>query len=137
VIQSVWLPSIRAQLEINRKSPSSAVELLQVTSRYELAAGQLNYSCMYPVYIRANAYLAGGHGAAAAAEFHKILDHRGLVQNCSTGALARLGLGRAYALQGDKAKTKAACQDFLTLWKDADPDIPILKEAKAEAGAIP
>ena len=138
MIQSVWLPSIRAQLEINRKSPSSAVELLQAASRYELGggAGQLNYSCVYPVYIRGQAYLAGGQGAAAAAEFQKILDHRGLVQNCSTGALARLGLARAYAVQGDKAKAKAAYQDFLTLWKDADPDIPILKQAKAEALSV-
>jgi hypothetical protein len=86
---------------------------------------------MYPVYVRADAYLSAQQGAAAA-EFQKILDHRGLLWNCATGALAHLGLARAYAMQGDTANARAAYQDFLTLWKDADPDIPILKEAKAE-----
>jgi eukaryotic-like serine/threonine-protein kinase len=89
-------------------------------------------SCLYPVYVRAEAYLASQQGPAAAAEFQKILAHRGLLWNCATGALAHLGLGRAYAMQGDTAKARAAYQDFLTLWKDADPDIPILLAAKAE-----
>ena len=87
---------------------------------------------LYPVYVRGEAYLAAHQGGEAAAEFRKILDHRGIVLNEPIGALARLGLARAYVLQGDTAKAKAAYQDFLTLWKDADPDIPILKEAKAE-----
>jgi predicted Zn-dependent protease len=82
--------------------------------------------------LRGQAYLLAHNGAAAATEFQKLLDHRGIVLNFVTGALARLGLARAYALQGDTAKAKAAYQDFLTLWKDADPDVPILKEAKAE-----
>jgi eukaryotic-like serine/threonine-protein kinase len=89
-------------------------------------------SCLYPVYVRAEAYLSAQQGASAAAEFQKILDHRGLLWNCATGALARLGLGRAYAMQGDTAKARAAYQDFFALWKDADPDIPILIAAKSE-----
>ena len=102
---------------------------------YEL--GRTTYSsyvwtALYPVYVRGEAYLAAHQGKEAAAEFQKILDHRGIVLNGPIGALAHLQLGRAYALQGDTAKAKAAYQDFLTLWKDADPDIPILKEAKAE-----
>jgi Tfp pilus assembly protein PilF len=87
---------------------------------------------MYPVYVRGEAYLAVHQGSEAAAEFQKILDHRGVVLNEPIGALAHLGLARAYAMQGDTAKAKPAYQDFLTLWKDADPDIPVLKQAKAE-----
>jgi hypothetical protein len=87
---------------------------------------------MFPVFVRGEAYLAAHKGSDAAAEFQKILDHRGLVLNQPIGALAHFGLGRAYVLQGDTAKAKAAYQDFLTLWKNADPDIPILKQAKAE-----
>jgi Tfp pilus assembly protein PilF len=87
---------------------------------------------MYAVYVRGEAYLAAHQGEQAAAEFQKILDHRGIVLNDPIGALAHLQLGRAYALQGDTAKAPAAYQDFLKLWKDADPDIPILQAAKAE-----
>jgi tetratricopeptide (TPR) repeat protein len=132
--QSVWLPAIRGQLAINRRVPSSAIEVLQTAAAYELgqSAGQFNYSCVYPAYIRGKAYLAASQGMPAAAEFQKILDHRGVVQNCPTAALAHLGLARALAMQGDTSKAKAAYQDFLTLWKDADPDIPILIAAKSE-----
>jgi hypothetical protein len=87
---------------------------------------------MFPVFVRGEAYLAARHGSEAAAEFQKILDHRGLVLNQPIGALAHLGLGRAYVLQGDIPKAKAAYQDFLTLWNDADPDIPVLQKAKGE-----
>ena len=90
------------------------------------------YGELYPVYVRGEAYLAAHQGAEAAAEFQKILDHRGIVANDPIGALAHLQLGRALVLAGDKAKAKTAYQDFLTLWKDADPDIPILRQAKAE-----
>ena len=131
--QSVWLPTTRGRLAINRKSYSSALEHLQAAAQYELGLNtQLDYSCIYPAYIRGQAYLAGGNAAAAAAEFQKILDQRGLVQNCPTGALAHLGLARAYAPQHDSVKARAAYQDFLALWKDADLDIPILIAAKSE-----
>jgi hypothetical protein len=93
-------------------------------------------SCLYPVYVRAEAYLTARQGPAAVAEFRKIVDHAGLLWNSATGALAHLGLARAYVLQGDTVKAGAACQDFLTLWKDADSDIPILKQAKAECARL-
>jgi tetratricopeptide (TPR) repeat protein len=128
VIQFNYLPTIRAQLALSRNDPSKAKEALQPAMPYELGLpGQL-----YPVYMRGEAYLAAHQGNEAAAEFQEILDHRGIVLNSPNGALAHLQLGRAYALQGDTAKAKAAYHDFLTLWKDADPDIPILKQAKAE-----
>jgi eukaryotic-like serine/threonine-protein kinase len=133
-VQSVWLPTIRAQVEIARGNPAKAVELLETASQYELGEwiGSLYNSCLYPVFVRGDAYLALHQGNAAVAEFQKILDHRGVVWNCSTGALAHWGIARAYAVSGDTAKAKAAFQDFFALWKDADPDVPILKEAKAE-----
>ena len=87
---------------------------------------------LYPNYVRGEAYLAARQGSEAVAEFRKILDHRGIVVNAPIGALAHLGLGRAYALSGDKSRARIAYQDFLTLWKDAEPDIPILKQAQAE-----
>jgi hypothetical protein len=126
VVQSVWLPTIRAQIETVRKNPARSIELLQAAAPYELGmlTGSAANSCLYPVYVRAEAYLSAQRGPAAAAEFQKILDHRGLVWNCATGALAHLGLARAYVMQGDTAKAKAAYQDFLALWKDADPDVP-------------
>jgi hypothetical protein len=90
------------------------------------------FGALYPIYVRGQAYLAVHQGANAAAEFQKIVDHRGIVVSDPIGALARLQLGRAYTLSGDKTKAKSAYQDFLMLWKDADPDIPILKQAQAE-----
>jgi len=134
VVQSVWVPTIRAQIETRRKNAAQSIELLQSAAPYELGmlSGSAPNSCLYPVYIRAEAYLSTQQGQLAAAEFQKILDHRGLLWNCATGALAHLGLARAYAMQGDTAKARAAYQDFLALWKDADPDIPILIAAKAE-----
>ncbi|MGA8678091.1 MAG: protein kinase [Candidatus Acidiferrales bacterium] len=144
-MQSLWLPAIQAQLALDKKNPAAAVDDLQVaTSPLEL--GQIgfviNISCLYPTYVRGEAYLAAGQGSAAAAEFQKILDHSGIVWNCWTGALAHLGVARANALQArtsqgadaDAARVRAlaAYKDFLALWKDADPDIPSLKEAKAE-----
>ena len=143
-MQSLWLPAIQAQLALDKKNPAAALNALQAASPIEL--GQIafvaNISCLYPTYVRGEAYLAAGQGSAAAAEFQKILDHSGIVWNCWTGALAHLGVARANALQArtsqgadaDAARVRAlaAYKDFLTLWKDADPDIPILKEAKAE-----
>jgi eukaryotic-like serine/threonine-protein kinase len=143
-VQSLWLPAIRAQVALDRKNPSAAIESLQAAVPIEL--GQIafvsNISCLYPTYIRGEAYLAAAQGKPAVAEFQKVLDHDGIVWNCWTGALAHLGLARAYALdskssQGadaDAARTRglAAYKDFFALWKDADPEIPILKQAKAE-----
>ena len=148
-VQSLWLPAIQAQLALDKRNPASALNSLQAaTSSLEL--GQIafvtNMSCLYHVYIRGEAHLAAGQGSAAAAEFQKILDHSGIVWNCWTGALAHLGAARANAMQAqtlsktsqgadaDAARVRAlaAYKDFLALWKDADPDIPILKEAKAE-----
>src|SRR5262249_3291763 len=120
-------PRIRAQLALNQNQGQKAVEVLQADSPYELGNG-----ATLPVYMRGEAYLGAHQHSEAAAEFQKILDHRGIVVNEPIGALAHLGLGRAYAMAGDAVKAKAAYQNFLTLWKDADPDIPILKEAKAE-----
>jgi eukaryotic-like serine/threonine-protein kinase len=133
-MQSLWLPTIHAQLELDKENPPSALNALQAAAPTELGEIKFvtNISCLYPSYVRGEAYIAAGRGKEAADEFQKILDHSGIVWNCWTGALAHLQIGRAYAMAGDTAKAKAAYQDFLTLWKDADPDIPILKQAKAE-----
>ena len=128
LVQRYRLPAIRAALALQRKDPHRAVELLQVTSPLELG----DDGDLLPVYLRGEAYLMLRDGKAAAAEFQKFFDHRGVVGNLPWGALAHLQLGRAYALAGDKTKAMAAYQDFLTLWKDADPEIPIFREAKQE-----
>ena len=130
IIQYNYLPTLRAALAISRNDVTKAIEALQPAAQYEL--GYVDGFALYPVYIRGLAYLADHRGNEAAAEFQKILDHRGIVLNEFIGALAHLQLGRAYMMQGDTVKAKAAYQDFLTLWKDGDPDIPILKQAKAE-----
>ena len=135
VVHFNYLPTLRAKLELLHSNPQEALVILGAASPYELGLPSLvfyNWPNLYPVYVRGEAYLAAHQGNEAAAEFQKILDHRGIVLNEPIGALAHLQLGRAYALQGDNAKARAAYQDFLTLWKDADPDIPILKQAKAE-----
>ena len=147
-MQSLWLPAIQAQVALDKKNPASAQNALPAPSSIELGQIQFvtNISCLYHVYVRGQAYLAAGQGTAAAAEFQKIIDHSGIVWNCWTGALAHLGVARANALQSrtfqgqgqgadaDAARVRAlaAYKDFLTLWKDADPDIPILRQAKAE-----
>jgi tetratricopeptide (TPR) repeat protein len=128
LVQGYWLPTIRAAIEMNRSNPARAIELLQVTAPLELNA----QGGLYASYLRGQAYLRLRRGNEAAAEFQKLLDHRGLVGNSSQAALARLGLARAYTLQGDTTKARVAYQDFLALWKDADPDIPVLIAAKAE-----
>jgi len=143
-MQSLWLPAIRAQLALDRKSPAQAISDLQGAAPIELGTIPFlnNVSCLYPTYIRGEAYLAAGQGKEGAAEFQKIIDHNGIVWNCWTGALAHLGVARGNALQSrnspgadadsTRIRALAAYKDFLTLWKDADPDIPILKQAKAE-----
>jgi DNA-binding winged helix-turn-helix (wHTH) protein/tetratricopeptide (TPR) repeat protein len=130
LVQRFLLPVLRAAVAVQRKDPKRAIELLQVTRQFEV--GEYCDLHLFPAYLRGEAYLMLHDGNAAAAEFQKFLDHRGLVRSISWGVLAQLQIGRAYALSGDKVKAKAAYQDFLTLWKDADPDIPILKQAKVE-----
>jgi lipopolysaccharide biosynthesis regulator YciM len=126
IVQFIYLPAIRGRLAIARKDYAKAVEILQKAAPYELA-----YQ-LYAVYVRGEAYLGAGQNAEAAAEFQKVLNHRGLVGNDTIGALARLNLARAYAGQHDIAKAKDNYESFLTLWKDADAGIPVLKEAQAE-----
>jgi tetratricopeptide (TPR) repeat protein len=147
-VRSLWLPAVRAQVALDRKNPAAAIESLQAALPIEL--GQIafvtNISCLYPTYIRGEAFLATGQGMAAAAEFQKIVDHSGIVWNCWTGALAHAGLARAYSLQSRslqgadadaaRARARAACKDFLALWKDADPDVPLLEQAKAECAEL-
>jgi len=126
MVQFDYLPTLHAQLALNRNDPLQAIEALQMARPYEMAAG------LYPAYIRGLAHLAAHQSNEAASEFQKILDYRGVVLNEPIGALAHLQIGRVHAMRGDAAKSKAAYQDFLALWKDADPDIRILKEAEAE-----
>jgi eukaryotic-like serine/threonine-protein kinase len=131
LLNAVWLPIARATNQINANQAAQAVASLEASAPYELGSPPSGAS-YWPMYVRGQAYLRLGDGAKAAAEYQKILDHRGIDPTSPLYPLARLGSGRAYALQGDKAKAKAAYQDFFAAWKDADPDVPILKEAKAE-----
>ena len=133
VLKVYWLPTIKAAIELNANNAAQSLVYLEAAAPYELGGPpQFQLGTLYPAYVRGQAQLMVHNGTAAAAEFQKLLDHRGIVVNFVTGALADLGLARAYAMQDDTAKAKSAYQDFFTLWKDADPDIPILKEAKAE-----
>jgi serine/threonine protein kinase/Tfp pilus assembly protein PilF len=133
VLKLYWLPTLKAAIELQSGNPAQAIVSLEAAAPYEFGEPPpVQEGTMYPAYLRGEAYLAAHNGSAAAGEFQKFLDHRGLLTNFPLGALAHLGLARAYAMAGDSAKAKAAYQDFLTLWKDADPDIPILKQAKAE-----
>jgi tetratricopeptide (TPR) repeat protein len=131
-----YLPALRARLALNHGDASQALTLLESAVRYELGTPRSSVSglfgALYPVYVRGEAYLAAHRSAEAAAEFQKILDHRGIVVSDPIGALAHLQLGRALAMSGDKAKAKTAYKDFLGLWKDADADVPIHKQAKTE-----
>jgi eukaryotic-like serine/threonine-protein kinase len=132
IIQRYWLPTSRAAVALEHKNADQAVELLRATSPYELSA--MGMGSLEPIYLRGQAYLMQHNSSAAVVEFQKIIDHPGIVktEEAVVGPLAGLGLARAYALEGDTAKSRRAYQDFLALWKDADPDIPILKQAKAE-----
>jgi len=135
IVQFKKMPTLNAQLALNRNEPLKAIEALQPATPYELGIMGTNTG-LYPVYVRGEAYLAASEGLKAAGEFQKIIVHRTLGLN-PLGAMAGLGLARALALQGDTVKAKSAYQDFLTLWKDADPDVPILKQAKAEYAKLP
>ncbi len=135
MINRYWLPVIDAWIEIGRNNPAKAIERLRTATEYELGTPTPQFEVggsLYPVYVRGQAYLSLHQGAEAAAEFQKFLDHQGIALNSPLAALARLQLGRAYALAGDKTKARHAYLEFLELWKDADPDIPVLKQAKVE-----
>jgi hypothetical protein len=139
-INFYWQPVIRAAIQISHKNPGKAIEILQATEAYELGVpGPLPEigALLYPAFLRGEADLMLHEGRAATTEFQKFLDNRSMVINSPLGPLARLELARVYAMQHDAAKAKAAYQDFLTLWKDADPDIPILKQAKTECAKLP
>ncbi len=125
------LPSIQGAIEISKNNPSQGILDLEPAAPYELG-GPLAFPYLYPVWVRGHAYMAAHDGVAAAAEFQKLIDHPGIVINQPIGSLAHLELGRAYALSGDNVKARASYQNFLALWKDADPDVPILIAAKSE-----
>jgi hypothetical protein len=130
-----WLPTIRAAIELNRHNPAKAIAILEDAAPYELGVPgpQPELGAMfYPVYLRGQAFLALHQGAAAAAEFQKYSNHKSIAMNSVLAGLAPLGLARAYELQGDKTNARAAYENFLNNWQAADPDIPILKQAKAE-----
>jgi DNA-binding winged helix-turn-helix (wHTH) protein/tetratricopeptide (TPR) repeat protein len=129
-----WLPTIRAAIQLSHNNPARALQVLEVTSPFELGdvTDSGNKAPLFPVYVRGQAFLSLHQGREAAVEFQKFVDHPGVVLNNPIGAVARVGLARAYAMQGDTIKARAAYEDFFNLWKDADPDIPILKQAKTE-----
>jgi len=131
LVQTNYLPLIRAQLALNRKDVPRALDTLQIAAPYELGYSD-GSNALFPVFLRGQGYLVAHQGQYAAAEFQKILDHPGTVLSEPIGALAHLGLARAYALEGDVPRAKSGYREFLALWKDADPDLPILKQAKVE-----
>ena len=138
ILKLYWVPTVTAAIELGKGSSSQAVLDLESAAPYELGAPQpMLMGTLYPAYLRGQTYLLAHNGTAAASEFQKLLDHTGVMVNFVTGALAHLQIGRAYAMSGDTAKAKAAYQEFFTLWKDADPDVPILKEAKVEYAKLP
>jgi tetratricopeptide (TPR) repeat protein len=139
-VQFEYLPTLRALFALHNKAPSDAIERLQTALPYDLAmpgtAFFAKFGGLYPAYVRGRAYLEAGRGREAAAEFQKVLDHRGIVLADPIGALAHLQLGRALVLSGEKDRARSAYQDFFTLWKDADADIPILNEASTESAKL-
>jgi predicted Zn-dependent protease len=133
ILKFYWMPCVEATIELKRGNPEESVKLLEPAIAYEVGVpSPLQQGPLYPAYMRGQAYLAAGNPRAAVTEFQKLTLHRAIVLNFPTGVLAHLQLGRAYKMLGDINNAKAAYREFLTLWKDADPDIPILKQAKAE-----
>jgi hypothetical protein len=134
VVQMAWIPVIRAQMQLAAQDSRSALQSLEAVRPYERGQmiGNLSNCCLIPIYLRGEAYLAAGQGSQAVSEFQKILDDRGVVANCWAGSLAQLGKSRAQALLGYKAAARASYEQFLTQWKDADPDVPVFKAARAE-----
>jgi predicted Zn-dependent protease len=139
-VRSSYVPVLRSSLAMNQGQALKALELLQIAVPYELGTHRSsihgNFGALYPVYMRGQAYLAAHQGEEAAVEFQKILDHRGVVVSDTVGALAHLQLGRAYVMQGNKAKAKTAYESFLALWKDADAEMPVLARAKSEYASL-
>jgi len=137
----MYLPTLRALFALNAHDPAAAIESLQAASRFDLALGGIGFSgffdALYPIYVRGQAYLAAHRPADAAAEFQRILDHRSIVLVDPMDAMARLQLARALTLSGYTAKAKSAYQNLLDLWKDADAEIPVVKEARAEYARLP
>jgi predicted Zn-dependent protease len=131
LLNQVWLPLAQATNDIQRNQPAEAIARLESAAPYEFG-GPPDGAIYWPIYIRGEAFLKERDGVKAAAEYQKILDHRGIDPTSPLYSLARVGVGRAHALEGDSAKARAAYQDFFALWKDADPDVPVLKAAKAE-----
>jgi eukaryotic-like serine/threonine-protein kinase len=135
-VQFNYLPTLRAVFALNENQPQKAIDLLQSAAPHELAVTGINFFAffgnLYPAYVRGEAYLTLHRETEAAAEFQKILNHKGLVFGDPVGAMARLQLGRAYAESRDKSKARGAYQELFTLWRNADPDVPILKQAKME-----
>jgi len=136
LLNGYWIPSIQAAIEIDRKNPARAIELLRITTPFELGGNPFDFDTLYPVYLRGLAYLMQGEGSAAAAQFQEILAHKGRVTNCALGVLAYFQLGKAFARAGDKAKAQVAFQAFLALWGDADNDIAIRREAEVEKAKL-
>lgn len=133
ILQGYWLPTIRGEMDLQRGDWSKAVEDLNPAANLELAIpSTLSTASLYPAYVRGQAYLAGGDGKNAAAEFQKLIDHSGLTLNSALGPLARLGRARAFARMGDPANAKAAYQDFFQLWQNPDPNIPVVQQARNE-----
>ena len=130
LVQNRQLPTIRAAIELHKGQPARAIEILQPALPYDFA--DYEYLGLYSAYLRGLAYLQLGQGREAAAEFQKMVDHPGILQDFITAPLCHLQLGRAQAMMGDKAAARKSYEDFLTIWKDADPDIPIYQQAKAE-----
>jgi tetratricopeptide (TPR) repeat protein len=140
-VHYMYLPALRALLAVDARDPAAAIQALQIASRYDLALGGVGFTGrfggLYPIYVRGLAYLAARQPVEAAAEFQRILDHRSIVLVDPMDAMARLQLARALALSGDTVKAKSAYNDLLALWKNADPDIPVLKQARAELARLP
>jgi hypothetical protein len=130
IVQTYWLPTIRASIALQRDDTQAAIKTLETAEAYEL--GNQGFGILYPVYVRGMAYLKARQGELAALEFKKILTHRGIAKNSLLVVLSQLQMARAQLMGGDKIAARKSYQDFLTLWKDADPDIPILQQAKAE-----
>jgi tetratricopeptide (TPR) repeat protein len=135
LVQKYLVPIVRAAVKLQQHDPAAAIDLLRGTIRYDLAVTQ-SFDYLYPAYIRGLAYLESGHGRSAAGEFQKLIDNPGLCLGYITGPLARLQLGRAQRLMGDNASARKSYEEFLNLWRDADPDLPAYKEAKAEYAAL-